>query len=121
MRAHRSGVEEESFAIQCSTKPRQIVSLCMLRKRVCWSFAPNEMKRHTTSALVVVLLLASFPVLSNAQDDLRSVQEELRRRSLYFGDVNGRDSAELQEATKRYQQRKGFAATGKPDRETLKS
>lgn len=56
-----------------------------------------------------------------AQDDLRSVQEELRRRSLYFGDVNGRDSAELQEATKRYQSRKGFTATGKPDRETLKS
>jgi len=56
-----------------------------------------------------------------AQDDLRSVQEELRRRSLYFGDVNGRDSAELQEATKRYQKRKGFTSTGKPDRETLKS
>jgi peptidoglycan hydrolase-like protein with peptidoglycan-binding domain len=56
-----------------------------------------------------------------AQDDLRSVQEELRRRSLYFGDVNGRDSAELREATKRYQKRKGFPATGKPDRETLKS
>ena len=56
-----------------------------------------------------------------AQDDLRSVQEELRRRSLYFGDVNGRDSAELQEATKRYQKRKGFPATGKVDRETLKS
>jgi peptidoglycan hydrolase-like protein with peptidoglycan-binding domain len=68
---------------------------------------------------VVVLLLGAGAV--RAQDDLRSVQEELRRRSLYFGDVNGRDSAELQEATKRYQKRKGFSATGKPDRETLKS
>ena len=67
----------------------------------------------------LVLLLCAGPVW--AQDDLRSVQEELRRRSLYFGDVNGRDSAELQEAMKRYQKRKGFTATGKPDRETLKS
>ncbi len=70
--------------------------------------------------LPLVFLVLSTGVL-RAQDDLRSVQEELRRRSLYFGDVNGRDSAELQEATKRYQRRKGFAASGKPDRETLKS
>jgi peptidoglycan hydrolase-like protein with peptidoglycan-binding domain len=70
--------------------------------------------------LLLVFLVLSTGVL-RGQDDLRSVQEELRRRSLYFGDVNGRDSAELQEATKRYQKRKGFAATGRPDRETLKS
>jgi hypothetical protein len=70
--------------------------------------------------LALVFLVLSTGVL-RGQDDLRSVQEELRRRSLYFGDVNGRDSAELQEATKRYQKRKGFAATGRPDRETLKS
>ena len=56
-----------------------------------------------------------------AEDETRSVQEELRRRSLYFGNVDGRDSAELAEATKRYQGRKGFAATGKADRETLRS
>jgi peptidoglycan hydrolase-like protein with peptidoglycan-binding domain len=67
----------------------------------------------------LVLLLSAGAV--RAQDDLRSVQEELRRRSLYFGDVNGRDSGELQEAMKRYQKRKGFTPTGKPDRETLKS
>jgi hypothetical protein len=79
------------------------------------------MKAHATLAVVFVVLLALCPGLLRAQDDLRSVQEELRRRSLYFGDVNGRDSAELQEATKRYQQRKGFTPTGKPDRETLKS
>ena len=49
------------------------------------------------------------------------MQEELRRRSLYFGNVDGRDSAELHEATKRYQARKGFVASGKADRETLRS
>jgi peptidoglycan hydrolase-like protein with peptidoglycan-binding domain len=80
-----------------------------------------KMKTKTVFAFLLTLLLASSAGMLRADDQLRSVQEELRRRSLYFGDVNGADSAELQEATRRYQQRKGFAATGKPDRETLKS
>jgi hypothetical protein len=71
-----------------------------------------------TFALLALLL---SPSVLRAQDEVRSVQEELRRRSLYFGNVDGRESAELAEATKRYQRRKGFAATGKPDRETLRS
>lgn len=79
------------------------------------------MKLSAPSVVVPFLVLLLWAGAVRAQDDLRSVQEELRRRSLYFGDVNGRDSAELQEATKRYQKRKGFTATGKPDRETLKS
>ncbi len=77
-------------------------------------------KNALFSVLVFVFLLGCAGVL-RAQGDVRSVQEELRRRSLYFGDVNGRDSAELQEATKRYQKKKGFDATGRRDRETLKS
>ena len=81
----------------------------------------HEMKLSAPQVLVSFLVLLLGAGAVRAQDDLRSVQEELRRRSLYFGDVNGRDSAELQEATKRYQKRKGFAATGKTDRETLKS
>lgn len=79
------------------------------------------MKLSAPSIIVPFLVLLLGAGAVRAQGDLRSVQEELRRRSLYFGDVNGRDSAELQEATKRYQKRKGFTATGKPDRETLKS
>lgn len=79
------------------------------------------MKKSVSSVVLVFVFFVLCAGVLRAQDDLRSVQEELRRRSLYFGDVNGRESAELQEATKRYQKRKGFAATGKPDRETLKS
>jgi peptidoglycan hydrolase-like protein with peptidoglycan-binding domain len=70
--------------------------------------------------LALVALLLSGTVLP-AQDQTRSVQEELRRRSLYFGNVDGRDTAELREATKRYQSRKGFSASGKADGETLRS
>jgi len=79
------------------------------------------MKKTGLSFLLPLVLLASSTGLVRAGDDLRSVQEELRRRSLYFGDVDGKDTAELHEATKRYQARKGFASTGKPDRETLRS
>lgn len=70
---------------------------------------------------LIIVALSLTSTLVRAQDEIRSVQEELRRRSLYFGNVDGRDSPELREATKRYQGRKGFATTGRPDRETLKS
>jgi hypothetical protein len=73
---------------------------------------------------LLTLVLLGFTLCTTtlqAQDEVRSVQEELRRRSLYFGNVDGRETPELQEATKRYQSRKGFPATGKPDRETLRS
>ena len=80
----------------------------------------NILKFSLVPAFALLALLLSAPVL-RAQDEVRSVQEELRRRSLYFGNVDGRESTELAEATKRYQRRKGFAATGKPDRETLRS
>ena len=79
------------------------------------------MKVSRSLILPIALLALSFSSTAlQAQNEARSVQEELRRRSLYFGNVDGRDSAELEEATKRYQSRKGFAATGKADRETLR-
>src|SRR5687768_12491 len=71
------------------------------------------------SILCLALLLSSAGVF--ADDRVRSTQEELRRRNVYFGDVDGRSSRELEQALKRYQARKGLAATGREDRETLRS
>jgi peptidoglycan hydrolase-like protein with peptidoglycan-binding domain len=65
--------------------------------------------------------LASLVVIASADEDVRSTQEELRRRNIYFGDIDGRASPELQEALKRYQKRKGLAASGDSDRDTLRS
>ncbi|MEP6822081.1 MAG: peptidoglycan-binding domain-containing protein [Chthoniobacterales bacterium] len=76
---------------------------------------------HIVFVSVLLFVLAGSAPLLRAQDQTRSVQEELRRRSLYFGNVDGRDSAELQEATKRYQRRKGFEASGQADPTTLRS
>src|SRR6478672_3608682 len=66
-----------------------------------------------------VLLFAL--VSAQAEEPVRSAQEELRRRNLYFGDIDGRRSPEFSEALKRYQKRKGFAPTGHEDPDTLRS
>ena len=66
-----------------------------------------------------VLLVAT--VTSMAEDQVRSTQEELRRRNIFFGDIDGRRSDEYTEAVRRYQARKGLGASGKEDHETLRS
>ena len=54
-------------------------------------------------------------------ETVRQVQEELRKRNLYFGNIDGQQSAELAAALKRYQKRKGFAVTGSVDEKTATS
>lgn len=70
-------------------------------------------------ALPAGLLLLLAPI--HADNQLRSVQEELRRRNLYFGNIDGRASGEVDEAARRYQQRKGLPQAGPKDPETLRS
>ena len=63
-----------------------------------------------------------LPILSAHADEVtRRAQEELRKRNLYFGDVNGQMNSELANALKKYQARKGFAETGQIDEETSRS
>lgn len=69
----------------------------------------------------LLLLLSLSLQLAFADEQLRGTQEELRRRNLYFGDIDGRSTGETTEALRRYQARKGFTATGKPDHDTLRS
>ena len=76
------------------------------------------MLRLLTSLLLVLLLLSN---LARADETVRQVQEELRKRNLYFGNIDGKNSAVLSDALKRYQARKGFAVTGKVDSDTTTS
>lgn len=69
--------------------------------------------------LILVLLAALGPV--RADETVRQVQEELRKRNLYFGNIDGQESPELAGALKRYQKRKGFAVTGDVDEKTATS
>ena len=66
-----------------------------------------------------VLLLATVQLF--ADETTRRAQEELRKRNLYFGDINGQTNPEFTEALKHYQTRKGFTSTGKLDEETAGS
>ena len=70
--------------------------------------------------LFFVCILASSRI-ALADEETRQVQEELRKRHLFFRDIDGRPSAEYALAIKRYQQRKGFAQTGVADEVTLYS
>jgi peptidoglycan hydrolase-like protein with peptidoglycan-binding domain len=70
---------------------------------------------------LLCVLVASWPLASYSDEPVRSVQEELRRRNIYFGDVDGRRTPEFEEAVKRYQKRKGLPSSGSDDRETLRS
>ena len=67
------------------------------------------------------LLLVFVASAALGDEQVRQVQEELRRRNLYFGDIDGRSTPELASALKRYQQRKGFSATGEIDETTASS
>lgn len=73
--------------------------------------------RILLSAILMFALIAP----SFADEQVRQVQEELRKRNLYFGDIDGRPTPELVGALKRYQTRKGFQLTGQVDAETAAS
>jgi hypothetical protein len=73
-----------------------------------------------THRIVCLLLLLTCSV-ALADERVRQVQEELRRRNLYFGDVDGHATPELANALKRYQTRKGFEVTGAIDDATAVS
>jgi hypothetical protein len=66
-------------------------------------------------------ILIGTTVLVKADEKIRQAQEELRKRNLYFGNVDGQESPELSGALRRYQTRKGFAVTGGVDDETAAS
>ncbi len=74
--------------------------------------------RNLTWLLCLWLVL---PSVARADETVRQVQEELRKRNLYFGNIDGVNSAAVIDALKRYQTRKGFAVTGKVDGDTATS
>ena len=70
--------------------------------------------------LLTILFAVGFSLsaVARADETIRQVQEELRKRNLYFGNIDGQNTTVLAEALKRYQARKGFAVTGKVDSDT---
>ena len=79
----------------------------------------NRVLRLFVCCLALAALLA--PAIVSADEITRQVQEELRKRRLFNGDLDGQQSPELGVALKRYQERKGFPASGVADAQTLRS
>ena len=91
----------------------------MLESVVPRSREPVMMQKKS---LILFLLCALAGFRSAfADEETRQVQEELRKRHLFFRDIDGRQSPEYAMALKRYQQRQGFAQTGFADEVTLYS
>ena len=69
---------------------------------------------------VCVLLFAAVVAVADTEY-IREVQEELRKRNLFFGDIDGQITAQLTNALRKYQRRKGFEVTGTIDAATTAS
>ena len=75
---------------------------------------------HKTFVFLLLFALSGGS-FARADEETRQVQEELRKRHLFFRDIDGRPSFEYAVALKRYQARQGFAVTGLADEMTLYS
>ena len=76
------------------------------------------MKKIVSLLLALPLLLAA---VAAADDQLRSVQAELKTQGFFYGDVNGQTSPETVAAVRRYQIRNGLEVTGTLTKETLEA
>src|SRR6267378_3533816 len=68
--------------------------------------------------LVATLCAAGFVL---ADQTIRSLQQILKDKGLYYGSVTGEKSAETAAAIRRYQIRNGLKVTGEINDETLRS
>ena len=71
---------------------------------------------------LLVIILQCFAVSCFAADEqIRQIQGELRKRHLFYGNVDGECSPALTAAISHYQRKKGFPVTGTLDPETRAS
>jgi len=79
-------------------------------------------RRLAAAALLMGAVCFAIVAMPARADELtRRAQEELRRRHLYFGDIDGKRSAAFADVLRRYQERKGFDESGRVDSETAAS
>ena len=73
------------------------------------------------TALLLLLTTVFLAPSLRADEPIRQAQEELRKRNLFYGDIDGRHTPALAAALRQYQERKGFPPTGQADPDTLRS
>lgn len=70
--------------------------------------------------LLSILVLCSILSL-HADDQIAAVQEKLKSRGFYYGEVDGKNSNQTAAAITRFQVRNGFQVTGELNEETMRS
>lgn len=70
-------------------------------------------------ALCAVGLVTTILPAARGNEVMRQVQEELRKRKVYFGDIDGRETRELRAALTHFQKSRGLRDTGDLSEETL--
>lgn len=71
---------------------------------------------------LVIVAFQLWPLVSlQADEQVRHLQEELRKRHLFYGNLDGEFTPALVTALSRYQNKKGLAVTGLLDSETCAS
>ena len=81
-------------------------------------FGPSVIQKPV---LLFLLFVIAATTGARGDEQTRQVQEELRKRHLFFRDIDGKPSLEYAIALKRYQARQGFAVSGIADEMTLYS
>ena len=100
-------------------KTKPTIKALNSREPALSAFARGRPKPKALLIPWLLVLLGWTAALGDEQ--VRRVQEELRKRNLYFADIDGKKSKEVTAAVRRYQERKGFTPTGELDVETLRS
>jgi peptidoglycan hydrolase-like protein with peptidoglycan-binding domain len=72
-------------------------------------------------ALLIVVFQQLAVMPAQADEQVRRLQEELRKRHLFYGNLDGEFGPDLGAALSRYQTKKGFPVTGLLDAETCAS
>jgi hypothetical protein len=80
-----------------------------------------RLQSRCSLAFLAFTLTATLTPNLHADEPTRRAQEELRKRNLYFGEVDGKMKPELVEALKHSQARTGFDVTGGLDEATANS
>jgi peptidoglycan hydrolase-like protein with peptidoglycan-binding domain len=81
---------------------------------------PADTVETNMKRFLLVLLLGFSPLL-HAEEQTRAVQELLKDKGFYYGEVDGNAGAETSAAIRRYQIRNGLQVTGDLDQETASS
>ncbi len=66
-----------------------------------------------------LIAAALFAFIAQGDDRVRDIQTELKNQGFYYGELDGKATAEMSAAVRRFQIRNGLKVTGQPDDETI--